>query len=100
MPASQAEAMQFTTKGAKIMSNKAVRPVMARVRRVFVLAGVGIALAAAALPSRAEVNLLNASYDPTRELYADYNKAFAKFFQSKTHVPIHVTQSHGGSGKQ
>ncbi|KMT20958.1 sulfate ABC transporter substrate-binding protein [Clostridium cylindrosporum] len=44
--------------------------------------------------------LLNVSYDPTRELYADYNKAFVKHWKDKTGKDIEVNQSHGGSGKQ
>ncbi|MEO8700715.1 MAG: sulfate ABC transporter substrate-binding protein [Kofleriaceae bacterium] len=46
------------------------------------------------------VTLLNVSYDPTRELYADINVAFAKFYKDKTGVTVTVKQSHGGSGKQ
>jgi sulfate transport system substrate-binding protein len=50
---------------------------------------------------RAEpTTLLNVSYDPTRELYDDYNKAFAKHWKAKTGKDIQIRQSHGGSGKQ
>jgi sulfate transport system substrate-binding protein len=48
----------------------------------------------------AEVTLLNVSYDPTRELYQDYNVAFSKYWQAKTGDTVTVKQSHGGSGKQ
>jgi sulfate transport system substrate-binding protein len=48
----------------------------------------------------AEVNLLNVSYDPTRELYQEYNAAFAKYWKGKTGDDVIVKQSHGGSGKQ
>jgi sulfate/thiosulfate transport system substrate-binding protein len=48
----------------------------------------------------ADVTLLNVSYDPTRELYADINKAFAKEFADTTGKSIEIKQSHGGSGKQ
>lgn len=48
----------------------------------------------------ADINLLNVSYDPTRELYQDYNAAFAKYWKSKTGDNLIVKQSHGGSGKQ
>jgi sulfate/thiosulfate-binding protein len=48
----------------------------------------------------AEVTLLNVSYDPTRELYADYNAAFAKYWKAKTGQDVKINQSHGGSGKQ
>ena len=44
--------------------------------------------------------LLNVSYDPTRELYRDYNQAFAKYWKQKTGATVTVQQSHGGSGKQ
>jgi sulfate/thiosulfate transport system substrate-binding protein len=46
------------------------------------------------------VTLLNVSYDPTRELYEDYNKAFATYWKGKTGQDVTVRQSHGGSGKQ
>jgi sulfate/thiosulfate-binding protein len=62
-------------------------------------------LAAAVIPSasvRAQkaVTLLNVSYDPTRELYQDYNAAFAKYWQGKASQAVTIKQSHGGSGKQ
>lgn len=44
--------------------------------------------------------LLNVSYDPTREFYGDYNKAFDKYWQAKEGKTVTITQSHGGSGKQ
>jgi sulfate/thiosulfate-binding protein len=47
-----------------------------------------------------EVQLLNVSYDPTRELYEDYNKLFSAYWQKKTGDTVTVKQSHGGSGKQ
>jgi sulfate transport system substrate-binding protein len=47
-----------------------------------------------------EVTLLNVSYDPTRELYADFNAAFAKHWKAKTGQSVKINQSHGGSGKQ
>lgn len=46
------------------------------------------------------VSLTNVSYDPTRELYQEYNKAFAKYYFEKTGVNVEISQSHGGSGKQ
>jgi len=68
----------------------------------------GAALAAAVVtagagaPARAAdtVTLLNVSYDPTRELYEDFNPAFAKYWKAKTGQDVKVNQSHGGSGKQ
>ncbi|MDR2591460.1 MAG: sulfate ABC transporter substrate-binding protein, partial [Chitinispirillales bacterium] len=47
-----------------------------------------------------KVTLLNVSYDPTRELYQDYNKAFTEYYKNKTGVEVTVNQSHGGSGGQ
>jgi sulfate transport system substrate-binding protein len=47
-----------------------------------------------------EVSILNVSYDPTRELYRDYNEVFAKYYKEKTGVTVTVRQSHGGSGGQ
>src|ERR1044071_5573419 len=60
-------------------------------------------LAVAGLLSAAEakeIKLLNASYDPTRELYQNYNAAFAKYWQEKTGDTVTIQQSHAGSGKQ
>jgi sulfate/thiosulfate-binding protein len=58
------------------------------------------ALAVAGCSRAAEVTLLNVSYDPTRELYQDYNKAFAQYWKGKTGDMVTINQSHGGSGKQ
>ncbi len=48
----------------------------------------------------ADVTLLNVSYDPTRELYVDFNKAFAAAYQKETGKSVEIRQSHGGSGAQ
>ncbi|HNH25309.1 MAG TPA: sulfate ABC transporter substrate-binding protein, partial [Accumulibacter sp.] len=48
----------------------------------------------------AELSILNVSYDPTRELYQNYNAAFARYWQAKTGDRLKVKASHGGSGKQ
>lgn len=48
----------------------------------------------------AETTLLNVSYDPTRELYKDFNEAFARHWKTETGEDVTVQQSHGGSGKQ
>jgi len=50
--------------------------------------------------SQGQVTLLNVSYDPTRELYQEFNTAFAKYWKAKTGQSVMVRQSHGGSGKQ
>ncbi len=75
-------------------------------RRV-ALAAIGAAGAAAVLgpaglahAQAKEVTLLNVSYDPTRELYQDFNKAFAAHWKTKSGQVVTVKQSHGGSGKQ
>ncbi len=59
-----------------------------------------IAVMAGVSQVRADVSLLNASYDPTREFYKEYNVAFAKFWQTTAHQGVTIQQSHGGSGKQ
>jgi sulfate transport system substrate-binding protein len=61
-----------------------------------VLAGVLLAGSAFA----ADVTLLNVSYDPTRELYGDFNKAFAAAYQKDSGKSVEIKQSHGGSGSQ
>jgi len=50
--------------------------------------------------AQADTTLLNVSYDPTRELYQEFNAAFAKHWRAKTGETVAVKQSHGGSGKQ
>src|SRR5688500_3932342 len=55
---------------------------------------------AAGQVSAKEITLLNVSYDPTRELYVDFNKAFAEHWKKKTGDEVKVNQSHGGSGRQ
>ena len=64
----------------------------------------GMTLAALALATgplhAAQVQLLNVSYDPTRELYDQYNKTFAAYWKAQTGDTVTVRQSHGGSGKQ
>ena len=57
-------------------------------------------LVAAGTAHAAESSLLNVSYDPTRELYQDFNKAFAAHWKSKSGEELKIKQSHGGSGKQ
>jgi sulfate/thiosulfate-binding protein len=67
-----------------------IRPVLA--------AAAGLLLAGSAYA--ADFSLLNVSYDPTRELYADFNKAFAAAYQKETGKTVEIKQSHGGSGSQ
>jgi sulfate/thiosulfate-binding protein len=65
-----------------------------------ILAALAASLSLVGTASAADVNLLNASYDPTRELYAHLSKAFADRFQSDTGKTIEVKTSNGGSGAQ
>ncbi len=57
-------------------------------------------LSAAPLARAKSYSLLNASYDPTRELYVEYNAAFAKYWKAKTGDDVVIKQSHGGSGAE
>ena len=63
------------------------------------LAG-ALALALPLNAAAADVTLLNVSYDPTRELYTDFNKAFATHWKAKTGDNVTIKQSHGSAGKQ
>ena len=66
-----------------------------------VLVGLAVAAACSRDPGPNEpITLLNASYDPTRELYREYNDAFAKYWKTKSGQTVTVRTSHGGSGSQ
>ncbi|TBW10257.1 sulfate ABC transporter substrate-binding protein [Azotobacter chroococcum subsp. isscasi] len=67
------------------------------IRRFALAALAGLSLSAT---TQAQTLLLNVSYDPTRELYREYNAAFNKHWQAEGNDPVTVQQSHGGSGKQ
>jgi sulfate/thiosulfate transport system substrate-binding protein len=78
-----------------------------QITRRHVLAGLGCGLAAAALDScggeggaGARTTLHNVSYDPTRELYVAYNRAFARHWKATSDTDVRIIQSHGGSGTQ
>ena len=64
------------------------------------LGAIGIAATLVQPVLAKDVRILNVSYDPTRELYVDYNAEFAKHWKAKTGDTVIVQQSHGGSGKQ
>src|SRR6202158_3446304 len=64
------------------------------------LAGLLLMFSIQAQTQGGQVSLLNVSYDPTRELYQDFNQAFAKYWKAKTGQTVTVEQSHGGSSKQ
>jgi sulfate transport system substrate-binding protein len=69
--------------------------------RRFILLATGLGLLAASpLAAQRAVTLLNVSYDPTRELYQEFNTAFANYWKQKTGQTVAFQQSHGGSGKQ
>lgn len=61
---------------------------------------IAIAAASLAFTTFARTELLNVSYDPTRELYKAYNEAFVKHIKETTGEDVEIKQSHGGSGKQ
>ncbi len=73
---------------------------LSRIARPLALAALSLTAFTAAMPAHAATTLLNVSYDPTRELYEDYNKIFAKYWKEKTGEDVTIRQSHGGSGKQ
>ena len=72
---------------------------MTALKSLLRVALVGAALSAAAATAAAQ-SLLNTSYDPTRELYQDFNAAFIKYWKAKTGQTVSVKQAHGGSGGQ
>src|SRR5712675_464766 len=69
-------------------------------KRVLIAFAFILALTIQAMAQGKAVTLLNVSYDPTRELYQDYNAAFAKYWKAKTGQQVEIQQSHGGSSKQ
>jgi sulfate transport system substrate-binding protein len=73
-----------------------------RVRRLLVPAAwaLGALMVTSSYAYAKDISLLNVSYDPTRELYQEVNKAFSRVWQAKTGDTVSVKQSHGGSGKQ
>ena len=73
------------------------KPSTPRFARGLLAAILSLGIAGQAL---ADVTLLNVSYDPTRELYQDYNAAFAKYWKNRNNEVVTIKQSHGGSGKQ
>jgi sulfate/thiosulfate-binding protein len=66
----------------------------------FILSSTTVFGAVTKKSEKKSVTLLNVSYDPTRELYTEYNAAFAKYWSKKTGQKVTVKQSHGGSGAQ
>jgi len=70
------------------------------IRRTWAALTAALALASSGAIAQPALTLLNVSYDPTRELYTEFNAAFAKHWKAKSGQDITVKQSHGGSGKQ
>ena len=70
------------------------------IRRLFIAGLLGCLFCCSSLAGRAQEELLNISYDPTRELYQEFNTAFQKDWKARTGQSIEVRQSHGGAGKQ
>ncbi len=79
-----------------------MKPIRRRAVQAFLATAFLPALAHAQTPAPAPtpVTLLNVSYDPTRELYVEFNRAFARYWKAKTGQDVNFQQSHGGSGKQ
>ncbi|HXG29012.1 MAG TPA: sulfate ABC transporter substrate-binding protein, partial [Nevskiales bacterium] len=71
-----------------------------RLIEIFGSAVLLLGLAYASVAGARDLTLLNVSYDPTRELYEDYNAAFARHWKETTGETVTINQSHGGSGKQ
>jgi sulfate/thiosulfate transport system substrate-binding protein len=76
------------------------RPLAALLLGALAFAGLGSCSRPDSGAGGSRVTLLNVSYDPTRELYEDFNRAFAGYWKAKTGQLVRVDQSHGGSGKQ
>jgi len=70
------------------------------VRNAILLSGLLLGLSLQGMAQSGQISLLNVSYDPTRELYQDFNQAFAKYWKAKTGQVVQIEQSHGGSSKQ
>jgi len=73
---------------------------MIRWKQLFTTAALAAALASSPAWAQKSVELLNVSYDPTRELYKDFNAEFVKHWKEKTGQTVTINQSHGGAGKQ
>ena len=81
------------------MKTQIIGSLGAKVKHLVVAASV-VALAFGGGIYAQDYQLLNVSYDPTRELYKDYNVAFSTYYKNKTGDTVKVNQSHGGSGTQ
>ena len=73
---------------------------LAPLRHTLLALALSTGLTAFAGAATAQTTLLNVSYDPTRELYQDFNPEFARHWQAQTGETVTIKQSHGGAGKQ
>lgn len=73
---------------------------MAITRKLILSAVAGVAVALSSFVVKADSDFLNVSYDPTRELYKDFNSVFANHWKKTTGETLNIKASHGGSGKQ
>lgn len=71
-----------------------------KTRRQWLVLSIAVALSSFSQANASELTLLNVSYDPTRELYQDFNPEFARYWKEKNGQSVTVRQSHAGSGKQ
>ena len=76
------------------------RGLSSKIKKIFATSLLALGLSVPSLLHAASVELLNVSYDPTRELYQEYNAYFVKNWKTKTGDDVTIQQSHGGSGKQ
>jgi sulfate transport system substrate-binding protein len=77
-----------------------IRPLFMKINLTNIVFAAVLAVLAANEVRAADINLLNVSYDPTRELYKEFNPVFAKYWKAKTGDTVTINQSHGGGGKQ
>ena len=89
-----------TAKGEPMGKRPGILAVVVAVAVALAALGLLAGMTAAGAAAPAEVKLLNVSYDPTRELYQEFNAAFARHWKAGTGQRVTVLQSHGGSGKQ
>ena len=75
-------------------------PTPQRFSQLLIIIALAVVVSAAPAFAQRPVEILNASYDPTRELYREFNVAFARYWQEKTGQRVTIQQSHGGSGSQ
>ncbi|HRO10056.1 sulfate ABC transporter substrate-binding protein [Amaricoccus sp.] len=83
-----------------MLSIRQTRTDRSPVRRLAGAAAAALLASSLAGAAAAQTTLLNVSYDPTRELYREFNEAFAKHWQAEGHAPVTIEVSHGGSGAQ